>query len=485
MSFYNIGDFINKKENSKLNDKQIVERVIEKRKQLSKKIFENFKNNLSLPNSLLWEYSVKLPLDLDKEKSEILKKYFVIKDWKIYPRWWAYYFLFWDFYKQDSKSLGDKESAKLYFLSFKEELFRFLDDFEKIIDIDWIEYVVLDNLRNMILYLINFILLVYKNTLYSTVFGLPFRFHLKNFSKDKIERLLKLLIDNYKLVIDDLFRYVFYHWKGLDIKNLVDKDKIKEIFKEIKSVFKLIFEWNIFERRWIIWNFFQVYDTFQSVNQFFRNLNRNYREEDNLFVILATLLQKDVNVLDKLIKTRVNFDDIKNIFMKRISNSFSNKIVVAILYWGIEYWLLAEYFSLPVIFVNYSRYNLWQKDKFKLLDILSRSNDIEKLDKNKEVIIFDDDTQTWNTIKDVETFFKVNGVSVISVVWRNILLSKKKPNYFNWDFIKDDVGDNDLLFSLLLRSFSFYYKWDRKLYPPIEHKKRQLKRYFGRVIKDF
>jgi hypothetical protein len=53
MSFYNIGDFINKKENSKLNDKQIVERVIEKRKQLSKKIFENFKNNLSLPNSLL------------------------------------------------------------------------------------------------------------------------------------------------------------------------------------------------------------------------------------------------------------------------------------------------------------------------------------------------------------------------------------------------------------------------------------------------
>ncbi len=484
MSLYNIIDFVTPKESAKLNDEEVLKRIIKIRKQISRQLFENFKNSLWLPNSLLWEYAVDLPSDLESKNIKLLKKYFIIKDWKIYPRWWAYYFLFWDFYKESNRWFKGKDEAVHFFSSFKKELFSFLNDFEKIIDIDWIEYLVLDNLRNLTLYLFNFILLVYKNTFYQKVFQLPFRFNTKKFSADKIERLLNILIDKYKLIVEEIFKYVFYHWKEINKISFTDKDSLKEIFKELKSIFNLLFEGDIFERKWQVWKFWEVYSSYQSINQFFRKLNRNYREEDNLFVILVTLLQKDVEVLKKLIKTRVNFDDIKSILFKKIKKTYSNKVVASVLYWWVEYVLLAEYFGLPVIFVNYSRYNLWQKDKFKIIDVLSWSREDKDLT-NKSVVIFDDNTQSWNTIKDVEEFFKANGIPVISTVWRHVLLSRKKPYYFEDSFIKKNVWSQELLVSTLLRAFSLYYRGDKRLYMPLERKKIELKRHFWRVLKDF
>jgi hypothetical protein len=67
-------------------------------------------------------------------------------------------------------------------------------------------------------------------------------------------------------------------------------------------------------------------------NNFFQKVNRVSREEDNLFIILTTLLQKDIYFLIDLLKSNKDFNQIKLKLKQRLQDSYSNKIVASIAY---------------------------------------------------------------------------------------------------------------------------------------------------------
>jgi len=182
MSVFEINDFLSDIEDGE-SDRKKVKKLVNIRKEISRDIFDNFSRKIS--PSLLWEVVISLPKNLDKEKLEVLKKYFVISDWKIWPRWWPYYFLFWDFYRKEWKRIN-RETLDSIVDSFLKELFQFLEDFEKILNTEWLEYLILDNLRNTILYLLNFYILVYQNTKFKRVYKIPFTFNLKDIGEENI-----------------------------------------------------------------------------------------------------------------------------------------------------------------------------------------------------------------------------------------------------------------------------------------------------------
>jgi hypoxanthine phosphoribosyltransferase len=162
-------------------------------------------------------------------------------------------------------------------------------------------------------------------------------------------------------------------------------------------------------------------------------------------------------------------------------------LVGAVLYGGIEYGTLAEYLWIDVIYIYYSKYNLNQKDKIHDLSRLVVNTDIKNfrnLAKNKICLLFDDNTQTGGTLSDIRTFLSLNWISSLPIVWRHILLSKKKPYYFEWEKLKEGVWDYNILIETLIRAYSWYFKWNKQLFVPIERKKRQLIRNFWKYIKD-
>jgi len=480
MSVFEINDFLSDIEDGE-SDRKKVKKLVNIRKEISRDIFDNFSRKIS--PSLLWEVVISLPKNLDKEKLEVFKKYFVVSDWKIWPRWWSYYFLFWDFYRKEWKGIN-RETLDSIVDSFLKELFQFLEDFEKILNTEWLEYLILDNLRNMILYLLNFYMLVYQNTKFKRVYKIPFTFNLKDIGEENIIYRIQGLKNLYFKVVDYIFMYFFYNWQ---VEDKIKNEELKIIFRKIKREFEYLYKKSIFIHKGKRWTFFDVYKTLSLVHQFFKYLNRNIREEDNLFVIFVSLLQKDIFLFKKIFKTFIKYEDVQQIVKKKIKKSYSDKLIGAILYGWIEYWILAEYLWLDVVYIYYSKYNLNQKDKIYDLNRLvvnSNVKDLNRVAREKICLLFDDNTQTGNTLSDIRTFLSINWITTIPIVWRHVLLSKKKPYYFEWEKLKDWVWDSNILIETLIRAYSWYFRWNRQLFIPFERKKRQILRNFGRFIKD-
>jgi len=123
----------------------------------------------------------------------------------------------------------------------------------------------------------------------------------------------------------------------------------------------------------------------------------------------------------------------------------------------------------------YSRYTLSQKDKIK--EINSVCFWCEKFKHWDVLYVFDDNTQSGETLKSIFSFLQMNWFWVKLITGRNIILARKKPHYY-------DKLDKSILLASLPNSISWYYRGDRKLFTPLEHKRKILYKQFGKFLKD-
>lgn len=436
------------------NDFETIKNIININKKKSKEIYE------VLVSKNIFEKNFKLLHlgligDVYEKISSDYKEYFPYIWDKYSWRWWWYYFLFWDYYKlkQSKEVISTFEQDMKKYFNF---LIKLSEDKEAI-------YFVLDNLRNLVLYYFYINNLIYKNTKYDIIWY-PFKF-LKDYD---ISSLNNKLINLYNFSLEWILNYFLWWTLNYNIK-----EKIEYIVNEIYDFY---FSKEIFNHKWKKWKFFEVFwKNWVILNQFFNNLNRNFREEDNLYVIILTLLQWEFDIIFN------NSEDLKNKIKKTIKKIYKNSSILSVAYWWIEYAFVANYFWIPSWIIFFSQYNFSQKNYMKDFDKL-----VYKFGELKNnIVLFDDNVQSWNTIAKMQAFIQVNWYKVLPIVWRHVYLSKKQPWYIreaiNWENLK--WVRLEVLNSLVCKSFFPFVKMKNKSI--MHYKNEQLKKQFWKTLIEY
>ena len=260
---------------------------------------------------------------------------------------------------------------------------------------------------------------------------------------EQIENKIKQYVSYYNQTIDLLLKSMLLHQK-VDLSKL---ESINKLFEENKNYFNLKLIQTKKGKKYTFGEFFSK--DVSAANLWFKEIFRNNREEDNIWIIFQFFLGKQVlkNLSD------INGEKLYNL-LKEFKEKEKNEFIVSSLYGGIELANVANYLGFDSAWVNYSVYHLKNKSTYLNLEdvIFNLKWNVLKAD---SVILVDDNTYTGKTLSKLDSLFqnhhipvKIKAVPRIGLVEEELTEFRKYKRI--WNKLKSQVKNGDKVSVLLL-----------------------------------
>lgn len=395
-NFNSIKNFNLENKDDKYNFFKVLDNNLKIWKQLID-IFSSKLANFEITN--MWEFATEIDINNTKIDQQILKKFFILNWNKLWSRWIWYYWLFWEIYKEKNRKLKNNlENWWNMLNSFWEEYDEYIKLLTNMKNEKQFIIHYLDNYRNFVL-LWSYILIILDKS--SCKFNpiKSFKIKINDREKKEINNLVKDLINKYELILENIINFIFSKQNKLD-NNLYDLEiyynKLKELFfrKNLISTKKSKYSLNEFFSKNV-----------STLKIWFDSIFRNIREEDNLWVTFSIFLK------NKIINNNIkSLSDLKKIIDLEKKNNKWQIFILSNLYWWIEFALVWKYLGYDTWWINYSVYHLKQNNTYISINDLIYSL---KWNLNwKEIILMDDNINSWKTLEKTANILNNNGIPV-------------------------------------------------------------------------
>ena len=388
-------------------------------------------SNLDFSFSSIWEIYVSLDRSkfTDQEMQDL--GYFFNLNWdKIWSRGLGYYGLFWEAYNIENRK-NYKKFPKVVWDSFWTDYDKYITLLSKLKDkADESLYLVyLDNYRNFLLvWSYIFVILKKSNKRKNKAFPIN-NLVFADVIEDRIDKILENLINLYYLTLDNILHVSLLN----DSSHLFMLPDLEKLYSQIKSLIDNDLVLKTKKRLTTIGDFFS--NNSNNIFVWMEKLFRNIREEDNLWIILSFFLQKHFKLSD--ISSR------KKIFnlIKQFREKQKTDYILSLMYWGIEFALVANYLGYNSWWLNYSVYHLKNKEVYKDINDLFYPLSKEKNLAKFSVALVDDNIDSWTTLDRTRTILNNNHISVKLLAVPRIKLSKVERSEIKGNINSDNWED--------------------------------------------